>query len=691
MRRIFTAALAACWLSLAACDADDPSGIDPPPQAVVAVEVTPQAQTLPVGTLLQLTATARTSTGGVRSGVTFTWASSDTAVAVVDATGALLARRGGTTQVSATAQGVSGAMLLSVQFPEPWLTSLEPSRATRTAAGLQLAVRGGNFDPATQAYWNGAPRATSRLADGELGVALLPGDLATPGVAQLTVRNPTPGGGLSAPLPFTIEPAVPQLRIDRDTVDLVVGDSLRVRAIARDSLGAARTDAHIIWTRLGPAVALYAYQPYPLSRDSVRIRGAAVGISRVVAETSDGLADTVVVRVRGITQSITKMSAGNALTCGLDATGTAFCWGFVYQQDFTYAPAAVGGGVTFRELTAASSHVCGLTADSRAWCWYGSSPDALGHGGNPSMTPVPVAGGHRFATLSATGWHTCGLDLAGVAWCWGSNAYGQLGDGTTAPRATPVRVASGDVVFASIVTGGYHTCALTPDGETWCWGLNSHGQAGPLVPGCGTCSILPRRIETDLRFVTMAVGGRFNCGLTAAGAAHCWGDGIRGQMGNGGTAGSVAPVPVAGGHVLSSIGAGFGNACGLTSAGTVVCWGQNDYGNNGQPPGPYCIDGNWPYYCNVLPVAVSGGLAFRSLTVGWYHTCAVTTAGVPHCWGENASGELGLGAGGQFVVPTPGQVWDGRRAAATLPFLGSGPAAQPGPRPARHSPTAPGR
>ena len=34
-----------------------------------------------------------------------------------------------------------------------------------------------------------------------------------------------------------------------------------------------------------------------------------------------------------------------------------------------------------------------------------------------------------------------------------------------------------------------------------------------------------------------------------------------------------------------------------------------------------------------MPVAVSGGLTFRWVSLGYSHSCGVTPAGVAYCWG----------------------------------------------------------
>jgi hypothetical protein len=111
---------------LAACGGTDP-GDDP---VVASVDLAPDAPSLETGATLQLTATLRTSGGTVVSGRPITWTSSEEDVATVDESGLVTGVGPGSSEVAATADGVSGAVTVSV-------TSAAVASVTVTTGGAQ--------------------------------------------------------------------------------------------------------------------------------------------------------------------------------------------------------------------------------------------------------------------------------------------------------------------------------------------------------------------------------------------------------------------------------------------------------------------------------------------------------------------------------------------------------------------------
>ncbi len=99
-------------------------------------------------------------------------------------------------------------------------------------------------------------------------------------------------------------------------------------------------------------------------------------------------------------------------------------------------------GLRFTTLSAGFEHTCGLEASGAAYCWGSNRTGELGNGTvAESETPVLVAGNLVFASIAAAGdeydfagerifdnGHTCGVTVDGTVYCWGYNRFGELGD-----------------------------------------------------------------------------------------------------------------------------------------------------------------------------------------------------------------------------------------------------------------------
>lgn len=234
---------------------------------------------------------------------------------------------------------------------------------------------------------------------------------------------------------------------------------------------------------------------------------------------------------------------------------------------------------------------------------------------SPSVTVVP-------RSFAVGGSFVCAL-AGGRVSCRGGNDRGQRLQGSSAG-------------FAAIVAGVSHACALTGDGQAFCWGANESGQLGD---GSRIDRARPVAVSTDDRFSVLAAGVSFTCGLAADGRALCWGESI-GSQGGEPSSDRLTPQPVAGDHRFVQLVAGWHHACALTAAGNAYCWGRNDHGQLG----------NGTDVDREQPTQVVG--AFQSLTAGNAHTCGIRSGGVL-CWGNNSSGQLGNGSTQDRPFPGP--------------------------------------
>jgi len=100
-----------------------------------------------------------------------------------------------------------------------------------------LTVGGSNFVPASTIQWNGTALPTTYLSSDRVEAQIPAADVAVSGFAAVSVQNPTPGGGVSVPLPFSINylPTVLNLW----AYDLVWDNTHQLIYLSRPSLAAS--------------------------------------------------------------------------------------------------------------------------------------------------------------------------------------------------------------------------------------------------------------------------------------------------------------------------------------------------------------------------------------------------------------------------------------------------------------------
>jgi YVTN family beta-propeller protein len=88
--------------------------------------------------------------------------------------------------------------------PVPTVTTLSPPNAAAQGKDFTLKVTGSNFVRGSVVRWNGSDRTTTYVSASELNAAISATDIAVTGTAQVTVFNPSPGGGSSGAVSFSI-------------------------------------------------------------------------------------------------------------------------------------------------------------------------------------------------------------------------------------------------------------------------------------------------------------------------------------------------------------------------------------------------------------------------------------------------------------------------------------------------------
>src|SRR5262249_46241304 len=107
----------------------------------------------------------------------------------------------------------TGTITISGNNPTPVLTSLNPNTAVAGSGAFTLTANGSGFAPSSIVRWNGQDRTTNLVSSTQLNASINAGDVANAVTAQVTVFTPSPGGGTSSNVPFTVTPVnpVPQI------------------------------------------------------------------------------------------------------------------------------------------------------------------------------------------------------------------------------------------------------------------------------------------------------------------------------------------------------------------------------------------------------------------------------------------------------------------------------------------------
>lgn len=237
----------------------------------------------------------------------------------------------------------------------------------------------------------------------------------------------------------------------------------------------------------------------------------------------------------------------------------------------------------------------------------------------------------KAVTDLTVGWaHVCAA-AEGRAYCWGWNSSGQLGNASLTNASKPVEVSQATIA--------------TP--------------AQPALPsGCGSffnpCTTpakpaVPASEMVGKNVTAIAAGTNHTCAIAEA-TVYCWGKNSSGQLGNGTTIDSLAPVKVYMNPIdipaqpagPSGCG-GFFNPCTIPATPAI--------------PKAALID--------KIPIQISAGEDYTCVVA--YPTTGTINDSRAYCWGKNADGQLGVNDKTNRTTPTPVYASNATPAQGALP------------------------
>jgi alpha-tubulin suppressor-like RCC1 family protein len=200
-------------------------------------------------------------------------------------------------------------------------------------------------------------------------------------------------------------------------------------------------------------------------------------------------------------------------------------------------------------------------------------------------------------------------------------------------------------VTPAIGLGGTHGVILASEGSLWAWGEDANGFA---VMGLGRIKkqTSPRQIGHDTNWVSIAVGMHHNLAIKSDGTLWGWGDNHNGQLGNGiggpGRDRWSTPIASVPGTDWKQAAVGGSHSLALKKDGTLWAWGNNWSGQLGIGSTD-----------QEVPDAVQVGSATNWVKVwaGMLETVALQSDGSLWYWGDNPNPELPQDAAHAIGVP----------------------------------------
>lgn len=335
-------------------------------------------------------------------------------------------------------------------------------------------------------------------------------------------------------------------------------------------------------------------------------------------------------------------------------------------------------------ISSGAFHVCVLFSNTKLIKCYGNNyfgqlglgddvnrydtKESLSSDGIPN---VDIGTGLQIDKIALGYYHTCASFISPkLIKCWGNNYFGQLGLGDFIHRGNKPLQMGDNLPFVNIhsessqdvYVGAFHTCVLNQNKNLVCFGMNSSGQLGQgdrihrgnSVSDFGvSIPFIDFGNNINISSVITGSSATHSCIVTTQSDIKCWGNADSGQLGyeskeskgdEGNEMGNFLPFVNLGTNKKVKLAfLGAQHTCAILLDDSIRCWGNNSSGQLGIGFKTNIGDEKNEMGNLMIPTNFGEGPKATSMSLGYDFTCALFDDSSIKCVGANMYGQLGTG------------------------------------------------
>ena len=450
--RTFMWAAASTVAVAGACSSASTNPVTRGDAPVASVTVGIAASSITAGATTVVTATIKDSSGNTLSNRTVAWNSSDLNVATVASDGKVLAITPGAATISATSEGHSGSIGLTVTAPPPApvasVTITPPSPSMQAGSSTQLTATlkdaGGTVLSGRTIKWASSNTAVATVNTSGLVSAI------APGAATITATSEGKSGSSTVTVTSAPPAPVATVAVSPSNPTVQAGGNLQFSATLKDADGNVLSGRVVTWASSNTSAATV--------NSNGLVTAVSAGTSTITA-TSEAMSGSASVTVTAATQSP---------SCSNPGPGWVWCDDFETDRLSSYFEYIDDGGRFVRAAGVGRNGSTGMRSHFDAGT-VSAGALHLALGRTPASFFKPVDAGTsdyrelywRFYVKAAQGWSggsgfkiTRAIILAKSD--WSEAAFAHVWSNAPPDPTLSIDPASGTNASGNLVTSGYN-------------------------------------------------------------------------------------------------------------------------------------------------------------------------------------------------------------------------------------------